>query len=568
MARANSNMFSSCLASPSVKQLSMSSRICSPSCKFQVLPLPQPMQNLTSTDFLFKSKNLLTTLPCNRTKSLEELVESTQKRLTKSMDPGPCLKLTDTIQRLGISHHFEDEIDAHLERLSDWNAGDNLFATALQFRLLRHNGKPADSDVFSKFMTSDGKLKESVGEDIWGMLSLYEASYLATQSEEKLLQSATDLRTHLQQLMPLMKSKSSRQVAQALKHPRHLRMASLEARNYIDEYSGEEEFSPDIWQLAELDFNMVQQLHQRELAEISSWWKQLGLVEKLSFARDQVQECFLWAVGMFPEPYHSSCRIELTKTVAILLVLDDVFDSYGSLDELILFTNAIERWELSAMEQLPEYMKICYMELYNNTNDIAFRVLKEHGWSIVSYLQRTWVDIIQGFLVEAKWYNRGYVPSLDEYLSTSITTSGSYMAQVYASFLMGQGVTKDTAAVLMDPNPSLFSISGKILRLWDDLGTAKEEQERGDVASSIQCLMAEKKLSSEREAREHIRKLINSSWTELNSALVASNSLPLSIKKASLNMGRTAQVVYQHGDDENAPSVNHQVQTLFYNPIM
>lgn len=70
----------------------------------------------------------------------------------------------------------------------------------------------------------------------------------------------------------------------------------------------------------------------------------MGLVEKLSFGRDRPLECYLWTVGLLPEPKYSNCRIELAKTIAILLVLDDIFDTYGSLDELVLFTDAIQRF--------------------------------------------------------------------------------------------------------------------------------------------------------------------------------------------------------------------------------
>lgn len=155
----------------------------------------------------------------------------------------------------------------------------------------------------------------------------------------------------------------------------------------------------------------------------------MGLVEKLSFGRDRPLECYLWTVGLLPEPRYSNCRIDLAKTIAILLVLDDMFDSYGSLDELALFTDAIQRsvsvpyfrrryqlknfvcflmgdselvisltssqnlltfrWDLSAMEQLPQYMKICYMALYNTTNEIGYNILKQHGWSVVPHLKRT-----------------------------------------------------------------------------------------------------------------------------------------------------------------------------------
>jgi len=80
------------------------------------------------------------------------------------------------------------------------------------------------------------------------------------------------------------------------------------------------------------------------LLDFFRWWKELGLIERLSFARDRPTECFLWTVGIFPEPCYSNCRIELTKTICILDVIDDIFDTYGTLDELVLFTTAIKRF--------------------------------------------------------------------------------------------------------------------------------------------------------------------------------------------------------------------------------
>jgi len=41
------------------------------------------------------------------------------------------------------------------------------------------------------------------------------------------------------------------------------------------------------------------------------------------------------------------------------------------------------------MDQLPEYMKICYMALYNTTNEIAYKIQKEHGLTVVSCLKKT-----------------------------------------------------------------------------------------------------------------------------------------------------------------------------------
>ena len=56
------------------------------------------------------------------------------------------LELIDTLQRLGISIHFEDEIKSILKGIHDnssiggsWKK-NNLYAVSLEFRLLRQHG--------------------------------------------------------------------------------------------------------------------------------------------------------------------------------------------------------------------------------------------------------------------------------------------------------------------------------------------------------------------------------------------------------------------------------------------
>jgi len=58
-------------------------------------------------------------------------------------------------------------------------------------------------------------------------------------------------------------------------------------------------------------------------------------------------ECFLWILGVYYEPCHSRARIILTMIIAIVTLLDDIFDSYGTLEECELLTNCIERFVLT-----------------------------------------------------------------------------------------------------------------------------------------------------------------------------------------------------------------------------
>jgi len=74
------------------------------------------------------------------------------------------------------------------------------------------------------------------------------------------------------------------------------------------------------------------------------WWWDIGLSSNLKFARDRLVEFYIWSLAMFPEPHLAMCHKELTKVGQLLTVLDDVYDIYGTLDELELFTHAIERF--------------------------------------------------------------------------------------------------------------------------------------------------------------------------------------------------------------------------------
>ena len=96
----------------------------------------------------------------------------------------------------------------------------------------------------------------------------------------------------------------------------------------------------------------------------------------------------------------------------------------------------------------------------------------------------------------------------------------------------------------------------------------QDEQERGDNACSIQCLMKQNNISDDNVARKLIRQLIKNLWPELNglSMTTTTTTLPLSVMRASLNMARTSQVIYQHGDYQSMLTVDDHVQALLFTP--
>lgn len=45
------------------------------------------------------------------------------------------------------------------------------------------------------------------------------------------------------------------------------------------------------------------------------------------------------------------------------------------------------------MAELPDYMKICFLALFNNVNEIAYEILIEQGFDALSSLKKTVIDL-------------------------------------------------------------------------------------------------------------------------------------------------------------------------------
>ena len=72
----------------------------------------------------------------------------------------------------------------------------------------------------------------------------------------------------------------------------------------------------------------------------------MGMAEILPFARDRLVASYIWSLGVSSRPQDGYCRVQLTKLIELVGVYDDVYDVYGTLDELELFTDVVKRFEL------------------------------------------------------------------------------------------------------------------------------------------------------------------------------------------------------------------------------
>ncbi|KAF2284341.1 hypothetical protein GH714_020893 [Hevea brasiliensis] len=296
-----------------------------------------------------------------------------------------------------------------------------------------------------------GNFKMCLSEDWEGMLSLYEASFLSEEGES-ILQFARDFTTtSLKKYVEQSEDQNlSMIISHALELPLHWRMLRLESR----------------W-----------------------WWRNTGLGEKLSFARDRIVENFLWTIGETFEPQFSYCRRMSTKVNSLLTTIDDIYDVYGTLDELELFTDAVQSWQTYA-------------------NHTYWRP--------------------SGTIVDIHKFTRISRQRMDLFCSSCDAGPCLFSCKI--------SITND-ALKCLEEYSNVIRCSSMIVRLADDLGTSSDELKRGDVPKSIQCYMHETG-ASEAKARDHIRFLISETWNKMNKERVADSPFSETFIGVVINLAR------------------------------
>nr|GLL32451.1 terpene synthase 10-like isoform X1 [Ipomoea trifida] len=515
-----------------------------------------------------------------RRDELKERVKDIMKN--EEMKELEKMEMIDELQRLGCSYHFEDEIKAALMDIYMKNSDSykssseekDLYATALEFRLLRQNGELLIADVFDVFMDGErSSFNANLCEDTKGLLNLYEASFLSMEGETT-LKLAKDFSTkHMKYVahdQNLGDQNLLASVQHALELPLHWRMPRLEAKCFIDSYKLKATWNPILLEFAKLDFNLVQAVHQEDLKFVSRWWENSGISKRLTFARDRVVENFFWSVGLYSNPMYANWRRMNAKINCFICAIDDIYDVYGTMDELQLFTDTIERWDdVSETGHLPEYMKFCYVALHNFVNEVAFDVLKEHNIFIVHYLKKAWGDLCKAYLQEAKWYHSGYTPTFEEYIETAWISISCPLTLVHAFFYFNNPVEDAAALHCLTQYHQIIRLSAIILRLANDKATSPNEMKRGDVPKAIQCYMNEGRVSSNTEARDFIDFQISETWKKMNKFRIEGSPFSEKFIEVAMNIARMAQCMYQHGDGHGIKNLETQtrIQTLLFEPI-
>lgn len=256
--------------------------------------------------------------------------------------------------------------------------------------------------------------------------------------------------------------------------------------------------------------------------------------------------------------------------IAIINMIDDIYDIYGTLEEVELFTDAVKKWDINAMKQLPDYMKIAYLAFYNTVNEMIYVILKEHGVDVTDHLTKAWLGLLNGYLTEARWYHTKHKPSLAEYMKNACMSIAGPLIATLAYLTTHKSITEEEMKYL-ETIPDVMHWTSYVFRISDDYGTSSDELKRGDVPKAIQCYMHDSGVSEE-EARLHMRKLVRNGWKKVNKyRFMESQESPLTptLVEMMQNLTRVSQNLYEHGDGHGIEDgeTKDRVLRLLFQPI-
>ncbi|KAK1257171.1 hypothetical protein QJS04_geneDACA024803 [Acorus gramineus] len=251
--------------------------------------------------------------------------------------------------------------------------------------------------------------------------------------------------------------------------------------------------------------------------------------------------------------------------------MDDMHDHYGTLEELIPFNDVIQRWDMEAMKQLPDYMQIFIHALADTFEEFEKDLSSEGNSYRVDYLKKAMKDLSRLYLQEAKWGAERYAPTFEEHLSVTVQSSGYPM--LHCATLVGLediNLTKEVYDWVITV-PKLLHFTALHSRLMDDIADVEQDkirQEEGQVISTVQCYVLEKGISEE-EACLDLKKLMKECSKIINEELLKPSSIPIEARKPALTLKCMAEVIYRVHNSYNEPSseMKDNISTLLVNQV-
>ncbi|CAN4114354.1 unnamed protein product [Withania somnifera] len=208
----------------------------------------------------------------------------------------------------------------------------------------------------------------------------------------------------------------------------------------------------------------------------------------------------------------------LVKTIAIISIVDDTYDAYGTTEELATYTDVIQRWDINEIDRPPDYMKIGYKAILDLYEDYE-KEMSGDGRSHVVYYAKERVTYATCF----EYLRNAFVTTTYYFLATT-----SYLGMPYA---------KEQEFKWLSKNPKILEGRVTICRVIDDIATYE-----------IECYMRDYSVST-KAAMDKFQEMGEAGWKDINEGMLRPTPIPMEFLSRILNLARLVDVTYKHNED-------------------
>ncbi|XP_035832330.1 (-)-kolavenyl diphosphate synthase TPS28, chloroplastic isoform X2 [Helianthus annuus] len=312
--------------------------------------------------------------------------------------------MVDRLQRLGIARYFQSEIKECTDYIYRYWDGQAIGIT-------RYCNLPDIDDTYVlRHFEKDGQFVCYPGqssEAVTAMFNLYRASQVLFPGE-KILDDAkkfsynflTEKRSTNELLDKWLITKDlPGEVVYALDVPWYASLPRLEARYYLEQYGGED----DIWigktlyrmenisnnqylEMAKLDYNQCQTIHQLEWTNIQKWYAHLNIKETIN---TRLLNSYYEAATSIFEPERCNKRVAWAKTNVIVNTITSFF-ARPHLSNTGIQAFAYEFTNTQHHEKNRKPWDGMMNALHETLNEISLNTRVAYGVDIYPHLHSIW----------------------------------------------------------------------------------------------------------------------------------------------------------------------------------
>ncbi|XP_051135499.1 nezukol synthase KSL3-like, partial [Andrographis paniculata] len=504
-----------------------------------------------------------------------------------------CLRLVDTIERLGIDSHFRDELHSILDEIHrGWLAKDegifsDISCLAMAFRLLRTNGYDVSSDELAKFVDED-KFFATCGIQntcVATCLELYRASQVRIYEEELVLEKILSWSREflkqqvLNQNIPDKKLRAEVEYdlrnfygkLDRISHRRSIELYDVEEFQMLKTaYRCRTIYNDELAMFAVQDFRISQAQYQEEFKQVQKWFIESNM-DCIKQLRNTCLVSSALALGaMAADPELAQIRVAFAQCSTLGTSLDDFFDSYKSKGEATNLVELLRNWDKQKLEEISyssREVEIMYTATCKTIGEHAEKAFSVQGRCVKHELHKVWLEYLMEFLNKKGWGEKK-ITTMDQYISTSRITTGVVIAIVTACYFLAPKIPDGFLS-----SPDFYTMSYHttlVVRLLNDINTYKREQKEGSL--NFICMLTAGGSVSEEEAISMAHRMKEDSQRKVLQMLCMSkgNMVPRRCQEFMWGTCKIANWLYnEDGSDQfSSPEKNvEDIKALIWEPL-